>query len=151
MALAIFPPEELPGMQGTTRWIKDPNHRNGCGYDPLVLLWAFFPGPYPIKGIRLFLLKRKEASFLAPSFIFIFVFAHYAFQIIVPAPQHDRHLMEKKFTVYQYPFLVGNNLPFGDLVHGQKDLSSPNVVRGEKWDIIMHMENYEEMRHESDD
>lgn len=93
---------------------------------------SWTPGPAPISSTRAVLLRRKSDAAPGPTFIFLLAFGNMSFQIVVPAPQDDKHLMGQTLSLRPIPvftFLDAERVK-GPTTFWTQSLSSPDLQEG---------------------
>lgn len=144
MALAIMPKQDLTECQHLVKWIREDKHSfESFPYKPLNALLQFTPGPAPYKGVHLFLLKRKNTSEPIPYIHFIVAFGNTLFQIILPMPTQDKHLMGKSMSVTFFPVPFDKDYEYGQTTRRDIDFTSPDIVRDEYQPLSMVFERAE--------
>lgn len=89
-------------------------------------------GPAPIASTRAVLLRRKNSAVAGPAYIFFLAFGNMSFQIALPAPQEDKHLMGQNVTFRSIPlftFLDPQRVK-GPTKYWTKSLSSSDLEPG---------------------
>ena len=93
---------------------------------------SWTPGPAPFANTRVLLLRRKRIDVAGPMFIFVLAFGNMSFQIVVPAPQADRHLIGKTVTFRPVPVFafLDKDRTRGPTRFWTQDLSSSGPAKG---------------------
>ncbi|MCJ2090978.1 hypothetical protein MKK67_00415 [Methylobacterium sp. J-072] len=76
---------------------------DGTGY---TCLRTFTPGMAPFGQTRVMILRRKNKSIVGPAYIFFLAYGCTSFQIVLPAPQEDRHLVGQTFDLHPIPLIA---------------------------------------------
>jgi hypothetical protein len=76
---------------------------DGTGYS---CIRTFTPGPAPFAQTRAMILRRKDKSVIGFSYIFFLAYGCTSFQIVIPAPQEDKHLIGQTMTLHPVPLLA---------------------------------------------
>ena len=106
---------------------------------------TFTPGPAPFANTRVVLLKRKRPDVLGPAFILVLAFGNLSFQIIVPSPQEDRHLIGQTLSLRPVPIFAFQDK---DRVRGPtrfwgENFSSPSATKAPS-SVVFHFDRIEE-------
>ena len=134
IALTLMDEHDLSKVPEALRWLHAPDLKtdqvdDGTQY---TCIRTFTPGPAPFAMTRAVLLRRKRLDVPGPAFIFVLTFGNLSFQIVVPGPQEDRHLVGKQITLRAVPVFAFQTL---DRVRGittfwRDSLSSPAAIKG---------------------
>jgi hypothetical protein len=91
---------------------------------------TFTPGKAPFVNTRAVLLQRKRLDVPGPTFIFFLASGNTSFQIVVPAPRQDQHLVGKQITFRPIPVFASQDqtLVRGPTRFWRQDLSSPALT-----------------------
>jgi hypothetical protein len=147
VAITVMDENDLRNVPEALRWLRasdlttdqiDDGTRYTC-------LRTFTPGPAPFANTRTVLLRRKRPDVLGPAFIFVLVFGNLSFQIVVPSPQEDRHLIGKTLSLRPVPIFAFQDK---DRVRGptrfwSENLSSPAATKGPS-SVVFHFDRIEE-------
>ncbi|MDH5786176.1 MAG: HNH endonuclease [Chromatiales bacterium] len=132
MAIAIAPEEELDDLDHLIQWIRKEEHTfESFPYSPLIALQQFTPGPMPYRGVSLFLLKRKTDSIDVPLMQFAVAFGNTMYQIVLPMPKQDQHLLNKPISLVFFPIPFKEDFQYGRTTRKELDFSSSEIVRDE--------------------
>ena len=97
--------QDLAKVPEALRWLRaadlttdqiDDGTRYSC-----IRSWT--PGPAPFANTRVILLRRKRSNVPGPFFIFVLAFSNLSFQIALPAPQEDKHLIGQSISLRVVP------------------------------------------------
>ncbi len=143
MALTVMDECDLPKVAETLRWLRAADLTtdqidDGTGYS---CIRTFTPGPAPFPVTRAILLRRKRPDVLGPGFIFVLVFGNLSFQIVVPSPLEDQHLIGRSVPLRPVPVFAFQDK---DRVRGatrfwRDELSSPIAVKGPS-SVVFHFD-----------
>jgi hypothetical protein len=144
IALTLMDEQDLAKVPEALRWLRAPDLTtdridDGTRYTS-IRSWT--PGPAPFANTRAFLLRRKRPDVPGPTFIFVLGFGNLSFQIALPAPQEDRHLIGKTVNLRPVPvfaFLEKSRVR-GSTRFRTQDLSSPALVKGSA-SMIFHFDS----------
>jgi hypothetical protein len=146
MALAVMPLADLAKCKHLCTWVLNSNHTlESLPFKPLMALEQFTPGPNPYGGLSVWLLKRREEVSDCPCMCFVVAFGNMLFQIILPMPMEDKHLMGKPVGFVFFPVPFSQDHQFGPSTRKQSDLHSDQVVRGDEQRLTLAYSNREEM------
>ena len=134
IALTLVDERDLAKVPEALRWLRAPDLTtdqidDGTRY---TCFRSWTPGPAPFANTRAFLLRRKRSDVPGPTFIFVLGFGNLSFQIVVPAPQEDRHLIGQSIILRPVPvfaFLEKDRVR-GPTGFWTQNLSSPALVKG---------------------
>jgi hypothetical protein len=146
MALSLMDENDLQEVPEVLRWLLAPDlitYRVGDG-SLYSCFRTFTPGPAPFAATRAVLLRRRGPEVQGPAFIFVLAFGNSSFQVVVPAPQRDRHLIGKTIELRQVP-VFGFEDPAqvrGSTRSWIEDLSSPNPVKLPS-SVVFHFDSIE--------
>lgn len=144
MAIAICPAEYLTRLEHLIAWIRNPEHTHeSFPYKPLLALQQFTPGPYPYGGVSIFLLRRRAGSSV-PFMQFVIAFGNTVFQVVLPMPGEDRHLLGRPMKLVAFPTRAVPS-KFGKTRLRQVDLSGTGIVRDEPLELRMRFEQATEI------
>jgi hypothetical protein len=105
IALTLMDEADVAKVPETLRWLRAPDLSTDQVDDGIryrcFRTWT--PGPAPFANPRVLLLRRKREDVPGPMFIFVLAFGNLSFQIVVPAPQQDRHVIGKTITIRPVP------------------------------------------------
>ncbi|HEX4294537.1 MAG TPA: hypothetical protein VHZ29_10410 [Rhizomicrobium sp.] len=148
IALTVMPDSEIANVPEALRWLRATGLRtdqidDGTRYR---CIRTFTPGPAPLAAARAFLLKRKTRDVPGPMYVFVLAFGNLSFQIIVPCPQEDQHLIGTQVSLRTVPVFafmdqVGVR---GSTRHWVDDLSSDSQVNGSS-SIVFHFDRLEDV------
>jgi hypothetical protein len=147
VAITFMDEHDLPKAPEALRWLRaadlttdqvDDGTRYTC-------LRTFTPGPAPFASTRAVLLRRKRPDVLGPTIIFVLAFGNLSFQIVVPSPQEDRHLIGKTISLRPVPVFAFQDK---DRVRGptrfwKDDLSSRALMRGPP-SVVFHFDEIQD-------
>jgi hypothetical protein len=144
IALTLVDERDLAKVPEALRWLRAPDLTtdqidDGTRY---TCFRSWTPGPAPFANTRAFLLRRKRTDVPGPTFIFVLGFGNLSFQIVVPAPQEDRHLIGQSVILRPVPvfaFLEKDRVR-GPTGFWTQDLSSPAPVKGSA-SVIFHFDS----------
>ena len=147
IALTLMDESDLPKVPEALRWLRaadlttnqiDDGTRYTC-------LRTFTPGPAPFGNTRAVLLRRKRLNVPGPTFIFVLVFGNLSFQIVVPSPQEDRHLIGQTIFLRPVPVFgfMDQNGVGGPTRFWRDDLSSSAPTKGPPA-VVFHFDDIQE-------
>jgi hypothetical protein len=120
---------ELSAFKQTIDWILNPDLTISV-IKPALLKQTFVPGPRPIYGVSVSLLRRKQAVLDVPYAVFVLAFGNVIFQLVVPS-----HIDDGVSRSFHFPFFPSlfeiESWPYGDLIFGSCDLSGTEKISGE--------------------
>ena len=89
-------------------------------------------------------MRRKRSDVPGTNFIFVLAFGNISFQIVVPAPQEDQHLIGKTITLRPVPLFafMDQSRVRGPTRLWKEDLSSPVPVKGPS-SVTFHFDGIE--------
>lgn len=134
VALTLMPEDDLRNVPEALRWLRTADLTtdridDGTHY---TCIRSWTPGPAPIPYTRAMLLRRRRPDVPGPAYIFVLAFGNLSFQIIVPAPQQDRHLIGQTITVRTVPIFpfLDNERVRGPTRYWKQNLASTDFERG---------------------
>jgi len=147
IALTLMGEQEVAKVPEALRWLRaadlttnqiDDGARYTCARS-----WT--PGPAPFANTRVMVLRRKRADVAGPFLIFVLAFGNLSFQIVVPAPQEDKHLIGQSISLRFVPIfpLLDNERVRGPTRYWTQDLSSKAAQKGSA-SIVFHYDSYTE-------
>jgi hypothetical protein len=147
-AISVMNDADVAKVREAVRWLKERDlttHQidDGTRY---TCIRSFTPGLGPIVPTRALLLRRKLHDAPCPLFVFVLAFGNLSFQVIVPAPQHDRHLIGMTVTQHAvpiFPLLVPDRVR-GETKFWKADLSSPARAAGLS-SVTFHFDRIEDV------
>ncbi len=148
-AIAGLPEAELPHCAHTIQWLTQRGHSaSALGLKPVSAYHTFLPGPLPIPGVRLLLMRRKNEQSAVPYIMAALGFGNHVFQFIVYCPAKDNHLTGKALALFYIP--LDADPRYGHLERKEIDLSRDTEVVGEEYPIVMMFESMEMKGNEDD-
>ena len=145
MAIAIAPEVELSRLSHLATWIRMETHSSeSFPYRPLCVLQQFTPGLMPYGGITVLLLKRKSNCLEAAYMQFIAAFGNTLFQVVLPMPKQDRHILGKRISWVYFPVPFESRLDYGNTVE-MSGSKLPEVIKNDEHWIEMKFERAEEI------
>jgi hypothetical protein len=135
VALTLMDEQDLLRVPEALRWLRasglttdqiDDGTRYSC-------IRTFTPGTAPFANTRAVLLRRKRPDLSGPAHIFFLAFANYSFQVVVPSPSQDRHLIGETMafrTLPVFAFLDADRVR-GPTRFWELDLSSFTAIKGQ--------------------
>lgn len=104
MALSLLPEEELPNFQSAMSWVRNTNHQVGfVKTDSFPVCYTFVPGKDPFENIAVILLRRRADNLPVPYVTFVLRCGNEAFQIIIPCPERDAAISDRKVKFSYFP------------------------------------------------
>jgi hypothetical protein len=124
---ALLPAEELANFSELKEWLlhEDVATRKVYSDGNHVYLQSFVPAFRPFPQAIVALLRRKE-TITAPYMTLFIAFGNVSYQIFLPCPANDGHLVGQKIQVVRYPHLYQLQ-PWraqAEIIYGHRDLSS---------------------------
>lgn len=115
---------------------------NGTRY---TCIRSWTPGPAPFANTRVMLFRRKRSDVLGPFFIFLLAFGNLSFQIVVPAPKEDKHLIGQPISLRAVPIfpLLAPDRARGPTRYWTQDLSPTTPQKGSA-SVRFHYDSYTE-------
>jgi hypothetical protein len=148
VALTLMDQEDVSNLPEALRWLlaKDLTTNRVDDGMRCACIRSWTPGPAPFGNTRAVLLRRKRSDVPGPAFIFLLGFGNLSFQIVVPAPQLDRHLIGQSITLRPVPlfaFLQADRVG-GPTQFWAEDLSSPARTKGPP-SVVFHFDSISEL------
>lgn len=144
MAIAIAPESLLNELVHLRKWILLEQHTyESFPYKPFIVFEQFTPGPRPYPGVSLFLMKRKHDESNVPYLQFVVAFSNTMFQIVLPMPEQDRHIMGDQIQLMLFPIPFSKDYAFGKTVVRELDMSGFEIVKNEEHVLYMGYESLE--------
>jgi HNH endonuclease len=133
MALSVMPPTEFAECRHLREWIMNPVHSfESFQFRPLMVMQQLMPQMSQNSGLRVALLRRladvKDCAYMC----FVVGFGNVQFQIFLPMPEQDRHLIGVMSTFTFFPTPFGDESPFGAPASSYRDFQSDQLVQGEE-------------------
>lgn len=145
MAIAIAPEALINELDHLKKWILLEEHTyDSFPYKPLIVFEQFTPGPRPYPGVSLFLLKRKNEGSAVPYLQFVIAFSNTMFQIVLPMPKQDGHIMGNPIQLMLFPVPFNKDYAYGRSTVKELDMSSFEIVRNEEHVLYMGYERIDE-------
>jgi hypothetical protein len=147
IALTLMDEQDLAKVPEALRWLRaadlttdqiDDGTRYSC-----IRSWT--PGPAPFANTRVILLRRKRSNVPGPFFIFVLAFGNLSFQIALPAPQEDKHLIGQSISLRVVPIfpLLDPERVRGPTKYWRQSLSSTAPQKGSA-NVAFHYDTYTE-------
>jgi HNH endonuclease len=135
MALTLMPEDELVNFAAALNWIRQPVA--GPSIDNVPLLATLVATDRPFKGgISLFLYRRRFDSTPVFYSIFVLAYGNEVFQVEVPSPERDLHLIDGAMYVNYVPTPFDADPSLGvETKQRAIDLTSGDRVAGEKFQV----------------
>lgn len=144
-ALSLLPIDELLHFDRRLRWIRaKPHLASGVGFAPALVLETTIPGPPPIPGVGLLLLRRKRGAEV-PYLQCILGFGNHVLQFAVHSFDRDAHFAGRPMTVPSFPTGMESHARYGRSRRRVVDLSSEQMIVGDPQIATMHFESSEEI------
>lgn len=145
MALAVMPDSELARCRHLAKWLLEEKHTyESFPYRPLMALVQFTPGPLPNDVITYYLLGRKDDLDDTFYMQFVLQFSNTIFQIGLPFPEEDKHLLtggrNVSLAYFGNPWLGAHEARYGKVACYTLDLSSPAIKLNESLPLTMRYE-----------
>jgi ribosomal protein L30 len=148
VALTLMPEADLTNVPEALRWLSASDLTtdqidDGTRY---MCIRSWTPGPAPIPYTRAMLLRRRSADVAGPLYVFVLAFGNLSFQIVVPAPQQDRHLIGQTIALRSvpiFPFLDKERVR-GPTRYWEQDLSSTAPQSGNAT-VVFHFDSVSEL------
>lgn len=130
MAINIMPRSELQYFEDTLSWITEIKPDD----DKLDRkFYCFYSvSPASLKGIDIFLFKRKTFSAKLPYMSFYLAFGNFTFQIFLPFCSQDRHIYGSTIEIQRFPAL---HEKLNKVTYIIEDLSS-NILQKDEQDSL---------------
>jgi hypothetical protein len=135
VALTLMDESDLARVPEALPWLRAPDLTTDQVADGTLYscIRTFTPGPAPFATTKVVLLRRKRPDVLGFLFVLVVVFGNVSFQIVVPAPQQDRHHVGKQVILHPVPVFAFMD---ADRVSGPtrtwlQDLSSPSATKAD--------------------
>lgn len=144
MAIAIAPESILSELNHLSQWVLLESHTyESLPYKPFIVFEQFTPGPRPYPGVSLFLMKRKDPGNNVPYLQFVIAFSNTMFQIVLPMPEQDKHLMGKPISLTLFPVPFDKDYKYGNSSVRELDMSSFDIIKNEEQVLYMGYESIE--------
>lgn len=140
MAISVMPENELKFVKETISWIRNEDHSQKL-IDPAIAIETFIPGPRPIDGIAVLLLKRKSEKKLYPTYIFNFGYGNVFYQILIPTllDQTEEKIIKCRIKDFPVPYYDDKySKCYGNPQVRYLNLTSHNIVRNTKLPVRFH-------------
>lgn len=153
IAVALMDDQDLARVPEVLRWLRaadltmdqiDDGTRCTC-----VRSWT--PGPAPFANTRVMLFRRKRPDVPGPFFIFSLAFGNLSFQIVVPDPEEDKHLVGQSISLRAVPIfpLLSSDRVRGPTCYWTQGLSSTTPLKGSA-SVLFHYDSYTETTPKAD-
>ena len=148
VALTLMDERDLAKVPEAVRWLRAPDLTtnqidDGTRY---TCFRSWTPGPAPFADTRVMVLRRRRADVPGPFLILVLAFGNLSFQIVVPAPREDRHLIGKSISLRQVPIypLLDPERVRGPTRYWAQDLSSTASQKGSAR-VVFHYDSVTEV------
>jgi hypothetical protein len=129
MAVAVMPQHELSNCAHLLAWIRNADHAaDDIPMTPLFLHEQSIAG-HPYSSLDICLLRRKDSVSNCPYLYFFVSFSHTRYQILVPMPEKDGHLVQSGFYFEPVPPPFGDRKQVPAIVCRLMDFQSTEKVR----------------------
>lgn len=137
IAVSVIESSEVEAFRQTINWLFNPDLTFSV-LKPALLMHTFVPGPRPIDGVCVTVLRRKAEIDNVPYAIFVIAFGNAIFQIVVPSHIDDGRSMTLAIPFYPTDF-ERSDWPFGDLKFSSSDLSGTVKVKKD-FPVVYHFD-----------
>lgn len=108
MAATLLDQADVDKIPEAIKWLRSDGLTenqidDGTGYS---CLRTFTPGMAPFGQTRVMILRRKDKSIVGPAYIFFLAYGCTSFQIVLPVPQEDGHLVGQTFNLHPIPLIA---------------------------------------------
>lgn len=145
IALSVMPYDLIDTFKGAIKWVRY-GLSNGETHlvKPCYLIQKFMPGWKPIEGVSTILLRRKQLKDRVPYMFFVMAAGNYQFQITVPCPAMDYHLLGSKVSMPPFPTPIElSKRPSEHIGTELFDLSSNVLLKNDPCYIKMKFDGFE--------
>jgi hypothetical protein len=148
IALTLINEQDLAKVPEALRWLGandlTTNQINDGTRYTCFRTWT--PGPAPFANTTVLLLRRKRVDVPGPFLIFVLAFGNLSFQIVVPAPQEDRHLIGTPLSLHAVPIfpVLDMKRVRGPTQYWTQDLSSTVPQKGSAR-MVFHFDSVTEI------
>jgi hypothetical protein len=145
---ALLPEEELTNFSELKEWLlqADVTTRKVYSDGNHLCLQSFVPAFRPFPQAIVVLLRRK-ATIAAPYMTFFIAFGNISYQIFLPCPVKDGHLLGQNIQLVRYPHLYDLQ-PWraqAEIIYGYRDLSAPERIAAQPRTINWHFDRREKV------
>jgi len=137
MAISTMPYEIANYFGDTREWLLG-NNPPGFFFHPKCRV-TFMPKIQ--LGLTIFGLVRKDDVLKAPFYQFVICYGHLMFQILVPCPQKDKHLLGQTLTFERFAFPFEPGSEYEKVKFSIIDLSSKEITKDESTSIRLSYES----------
>lgn len=139
----LLPDSDLEHFEELRQWLleKDVATKRIYSEGNNLFLQSFVPAFRPF-GQPLVALLRRKAPIMAPYVTLFLAFGNISYQIFLPCPKQDMHLIGKEIQLVRYPHLYELQ-PWranGEIAYGHRDLSSPDRTKAKDRKMGWHFD-----------
>jgi hypothetical protein len=143
-AFALLQPKELAHFDELKQWLlQDDVTTNQVYKDGFYACWRSFVPAFRAFPQPLVILFRRKGKIDVPYMSMFVAFGNLSYQIFLPCPARDRHLLGKNIKLLTYPHIYQLQ-PWkasGPISYEQIDLSSPERTKGTSGTLSWRYEN----------
>lgn len=141
MAYSLMPLATRRAYPHLPAWLLEPEPRaSGAGFQPLKLMHMFIPGPMPLPGIHVALLKQKPEVQSPKHCFFAISFANHSFQLALPELLGEE--TSTSIDLLFFPVQLWADPAYGAARGTVYDLSDEQIVRNELQKQTIQFESF---------
>ncbi|WP_084159010.1 HNH endonuclease [Solidesulfovibrio alcoholivorans] len=137
MALSVMPNNDLIHFKEAIEWIKNKDHTQHF-ITPEIAIETFIPGPRPVDGVMVLLLKRSTNNPTVPSYLFSFGYGNLIYQIVPPTLLDCIAGLATNYTIPMIRTLFDRDWLYGEPKVRVSNLSSHDIQKGQILPIHHH-------------